>query len=103
VEGGEWARQVAAQLLREGRVHEIAILAYLYHYPRGALLQDLREVVGRGKVTSQQRTLAYIMRLRELGLVEEERIKRFRLFKLTERGREVARIFAEMMGPSEQG
>ncbi|MCC6049064.1 MAG: MarR family transcriptional regulator [Thermofilum sp.] len=97
----EEAKRIAAQLMREGRIYEIALLAYLYHFPEGALLADLREVVGRGKITSYHRTLSYVMRLKEMGLVVEERIKRFRLYKLTDKGREVAKIFAEMMGPIE--
>jgi DNA-binding transcriptional ArsR family regulator len=98
----EETKRIAARLMREGRVHEIALLAYLYHFPQGALLADLREVVGRGKITSYHRTLSYIMHLKEMGLVVEERIKRYRLYKLTDKGREVAKIFAEMMGPLEQ-
>jgi predicted transcriptional regulator with HTH domain len=88
--------------MREGRIYEIMILAYLYHFPEGALLQDIREVVGRGQVASQPRTLYYIAKLKEMGLVVEGRLKRFRLYKLTDKGRAVAKVFAEMMGPIEE-
>jgi predicted transcriptional regulator with HTH domain len=98
----EEAARIAAQLMREGRIYEIMILAYLYHFPKGALLADLREVVGRGQMASQPRTLYYIAKLKEMGLIVEEQIKRFRLYKLTDKGREVAKIFAEMMGPIEE-
>jgi predicted MarR family transcription regulator len=91
------ARAIAAQLLKEERFYEITLLTYLYHFPRGALLQDLREVVGRGKLASAHRTLSFIEELKKMTLIEEERIKRFRLYKLTDKGRAVAKIFVEMM------
>jgi predicted transcriptional regulator with HTH domain len=93
----EEVKRIVERLIAEGRAQEVVILIYLLRYPRGALLADIREVVGRGRMASHRQTLVYIMRLKELGLIEEERRRRNRLFWLTEKGVEVAKMFANLM------
>lgn len=97
----EEVKRIIERLLAEGRAQEIVILVYLLRYPLGALLADLREVVGRGKLASHRRTLSYIMRLKEMGLIKEERLRRSRLFRLTEKGVEVARALSDLVGALE--
>jgi predicted transcriptional regulator len=96
-ENREEVKRIVERLITEGRAQEIVILIYLLRYPRGALLADIREVVGRGKMASHRHALAYILRLKELGLIEEERRRRNRLFYLTEKGMEVAKILSDLM------
>ena len=93
----EEVKQIVERLITEGRAQEVVILIYLLRYPRGALLADIREVVGKGKVASHRQTLVYIMRLKELGLIEEERRRRNRLFYLTEKGVKVAEMLANLL------
>jgi predicted transcriptional regulator with HTH domain len=93
----EEVKRIVERLIVEGRAQEVVILIYLLRYPRGALLADIREVVGRGRMASHRQTLVYIMRLKELGLIKEERRRRNRLFWLTEKGVEVAKMLANLM------
>jgi hypothetical protein len=93
----EEVKRIVERLIVEGRAQEVVILIYLLRYPRGALLADIRELVGRGRMASHRQTLVYIMRLKELGLIGEERRRRNRLFWLTEKGVEVAKMLANLM------
>jgi predicted transcriptional regulator with HTH domain len=93
----EEVKRIVERLIAEGRAQEAVILIYLLRYPRGALLADIREVVGKGKMASHRQTLVYIMRLKELGLIEEERRRRNRLFWLTEKGVKVAEMLANVL------
>jgi predicted transcriptional regulator with HTH domain len=93
----EEVKHIVERLIAEGRAQEVVILIYLLRYPRGALLADIREVVGRGRMASHRQTLVYIMRLKELGLIAEERRRRNRLFWLTEKGVKVAEMLANLM------
>lgn len=56
---------------------------------------EVRTLLGKGQPTSTRYSNSVLLKLMELGLVEEIRKKRVRLFILTERGRGVARALAE--------
>lgn len=66
--------------------HVTAILLIYYSPSEYVMLQDFMETISK----SYRYINGLVVELQEMGLIEEKQMRRFRLFKLTEKGKKVA-------------
>jgi DNA-binding transcriptional ArsR family regulator len=101
--GGEPAsdenpQRIADKLAAEGMVRHIAALIFTLH--KGLALEiELRRAMAGGRYPIDSRLArATLFELQEKGLVELVRIGKYKVYRLTEKGREVAEELARRVG-----
>jgi len=90
----EEARTIAEQLIQEEKVKHMAVLIYMLHVDQ-CLEKDLREAMTGGRYLADVRTTRAVLdELIKRGLIEMGRLKRYKTYTLTEKGRAVAEELA---------
>ena len=85
------AGRIAEELLREGKERHMTVLLYLLHV-RVALENDIRYALTGGRYAVASHVAASILReLESMGLVAMERVGRYKVYRLTALGSEVAK------------
>lgn len=89
-------------ILEELREPHIRILVFLY-YTRAALFEEIRRLVGRGERAGSAYVDTLLLKLKDLGLVQERRaMKRYRIIIITDRGLEVAKMILRLYKEMEE-
>ena len=89
---------VVEQLIREEKVKHIAVLIFMLHVDY-CLEADVREAMTGGRYLADTRTArAVLSELMEQGLIEMFRVGRYKVYRLTEKGRAVAEELARRAG-----
>jgi DNA-binding PadR family transcriptional regulator len=92
------AAEIADELVREEKVRHMVFLIFLLHV-NYALEIDLRRAATGGRYPIDARLArATLSELQERGLVELIRIGKYKVYRLTEKGREVAEELARRAG-----
>lgn len=98
--------EIARELLLKGDARHVTVLLLLLR-ARVASMSDLRHALAkRGKRAGYREVLATVMDLRERGLIEEDIVgvlskRKVRIYRLTEKGLQVASTLANLLGISE--
>jgi DNA-binding PadR family transcriptional regulator len=92
------AAEIADELVREEKVRHMVFLIFLLHV-NYALEIELRRAATGGRYPIDARLArATLSELQEKGLVELIRIGKYKVYRLTEKGREVAEELARRAG-----
>ena len=92
------AAEIADELVREEKVRHMVFLLFLLHV-NYALEIDLRRAATGGRYPIDARLArATLSELQEKGLVELIRIGKYKVYRLTGKGREVAEELARRAG-----
>jgi DNA-binding PadR family transcriptional regulator len=92
------AAEIADELVREEKVRHMVFLIFLLHV-NYALEIELRRAATGGRYPIDARLArATLSELQEKGLVELIRISKYKVYRLTEKGREVAEELAKRAG-----
>jgi DNA-binding PadR family transcriptional regulator len=94
-------RVIAERLIQEERVKHMAVLIFMLHADY-CLEADLREAMTGGRYLADARTArAVLSDLLEMKLIESSKIKRYKVYRLTELGRKVAEELARRLDVEE--
>jgi predicted transcriptional regulator len=101
--GGEPAsdenpQRIADKLAAEGKVRHIAALIFML-YRNPALENELRKAMAGGRYAVNSQVARIVLsELQEMKLIELMRFGRYKVYRLTEKGRKVAEELARRVG-----
>ncbi|MEM1509711.1 MAG: hypothetical protein QXY49_07365 [Thermofilaceae archaeon] len=93
---------ITRSLLEEGMYQHIAVLVLLYREKNKnkdeIMMSDLRYLLGSGKYLASNRYAESIVKdLKNLGLLNEKKVKKFRFLSLTRCGEEVSKLLNNLI------
>jgi len=83
------AGRIAAELLAGEKLRHAAVLIYLRH-AGPSTEADLRRAMTGGRYLAGRTAYVVLRELLDMGLIEVTRVKRFKIYRITELGRRVA-------------